>query len=123
MLDKTPGVSRFAGSEQPAKRFLLFMGIDRPAYLFQSVDLLPIFSCRSGGMADALDSKSSMGNHVWVQVPPPVLQMRKGLAKISRESFFRFPTDMQCGGTTSIPHSFMAVAALTPNGDLEIGDK
>ena len=24
-------------------------------------------------MADALDSKSSMGNHVWVQLPPPVL--------------------------------------------------
>ena len=26
--------------------------------------------CRSGEMADALDSKSSMGNHVRVQVPP-----------------------------------------------------
>ena len=25
-------------------------------------------------MADALDSKSSMGNHVWVQLPPPVLR-------------------------------------------------
>src|SRR5436190_317396 len=32
-----------------------------------------VHRCRSGGMADALDSKSSMGNHVWVQVPPPVL--------------------------------------------------
>ncbi len=27
-------------------------------------------------MADALDSKSSMGNHVWVQLPPPVLLSR-----------------------------------------------
>ena len=28
---------------------------------------------RSGGMADALDSKSSTRKGVWVQVPPPVL--------------------------------------------------
>jgi hypothetical protein len=28
---------------------------------------------RSGGMADALDSKSSIRKNVWVQVPPPVL--------------------------------------------------
>gem|GEM_PF-3621488 len=26
--------------------------------------------CRSGGMADASDSKSDVGNNVWVQVPP-----------------------------------------------------
>ena len=26
--------------------------------------------CRSGGMADALDSKSSVGNYMRVQVPP-----------------------------------------------------
>jgi hypothetical protein len=35
------------------------------------------FACpvkgRSGGMADALDSKSSDRKIVWVQVPPPVL--------------------------------------------------
>jgi hypothetical protein len=39
-------------------------------------------------MADALDSKSSMGNHVRVQLPPPVLQVGKGLTAIGRESFF-----------------------------------
>ena len=27
--------------------------------------------CRSGGMADASDSKSDAGNSVWVQVPSP----------------------------------------------------
>ena len=30
-------------------------------------------------MADALDSKSSMGNHVWVQLPPPVLLSAQGV--------------------------------------------
>ena len=39
-------------------------------------------------MADALDSKSSEGNLVWVQVPPSVLQAGKGLTAICRESFF-----------------------------------
>ena len=29
-------------------------------------------SCRRGGMADAEDLKSSGGNPVWVQFPPPV---------------------------------------------------
>ena len=27
-------------------------------------------ACRSGGMADATDSKSVVGDNVWVQVPP-----------------------------------------------------
>ena len=43
--------------------------------------------CRSGGMADASDSKSDVGDYVWVQVPSPALY-------ISEESwidgFFRF---------------------------------
>ncbi len=39
-------------------------------------------------MADALDSKSSEGNLMRVQVPPPVLVDIKGLASIGRESFF-----------------------------------
>ena len=30
-------------------------------------------SCRRGGMADAEDLKSSGGNPVWVQFPPPVI--------------------------------------------------
>ena len=34
---------------------------------------------RSGGMADALDSKSSVLRDMWVQLPPPVLQGRQGV--------------------------------------------
>lgn len=30
-----------------------------------------LMHCRSGGMADAEDSKSSEGDFVWVQLPPP----------------------------------------------------
>lgn len=41
-------------------------------------------------MADALDSKSSSSNTVWVQVPPPVLETTKGLTTTGRESFFCF---------------------------------
>ena len=32
--------------------------------------------CRCGGMADALDSKSNVGDYVWVQVPPPAPESR-----------------------------------------------
>ena len=28
---------------------------------------------RCGGMADAADSKSAVGNYMWVQVPPPAV--------------------------------------------------
>jgi hypothetical protein len=31
-------------------------------------------TCRSGGMVDAMDSKSIIGNDVRVRVPPPVQQ-------------------------------------------------
>ena len=34
--------------------------------------------CRGGGMADAEDSKSSVGNHVRVQVPPSAPITEKG---------------------------------------------
>ena len=34
---------------------------------------------RSGGMADASDSKSDAGNSVWVQVPSPALVTEKTL--------------------------------------------
>lgn len=30
--------------------------------------------CRRVGMADDADSKSVVGNHVWVQVPPPAVK-------------------------------------------------
>ena len=32
---------------------------------------------RSGGMADASDSKSDAGNSVWVQVPSPASRKKK----------------------------------------------
>ena len=41
-----------------------------------------IRTCRSGGMADALDSKSSVLRDVWVQLPPPVLFARKGVRAV-----------------------------------------
>ena len=30
--------------------------------------------CRSGGMADAADSKSAVGDYVWVQLPSSALR-------------------------------------------------
>ena len=33
--------------------------------------------CRSGGMADASDSKSDAGNSVWVQVPSPASRKKE----------------------------------------------
>ncbi len=50
-----------------------------------------------------LSSKSSMGNHVWVQVPPPVLLKRKGLATNGRKSFFVLP--------------WSAIAAVSPEAN------
>jgi hypothetical protein len=43
---------------------------------------------RSGGMADALDSKSSSRKAVWVQVPPSVLSVKKGLRVATLSPFF-----------------------------------
>jgi hypothetical protein len=40
--------------------------------------------CRGGGMADAEDSKSSVGNHVRVQVPPS--------ASMKSSSFWSLPS-------------------------------
>ena len=42
--------------------------------------------CRRVGMADEADSKSVVGNHVWVQVPSPAVeiaenQYRKGFQR------------------------------------------
>ena len=34
--------------------------------------------CRSGGTADATDSKSVGGNFVWVQIPPAAVFRKKG---------------------------------------------
>ena len=40
--------------------------------LFVAVNCAMRFS-RRVGMADEADSKSVVGNHVWVQVPPPAV--------------------------------------------------
>ena len=52
-------------------------------------------------MADALDSKSSMGNHVRVQVPPPVLLCGKDLRRRGVSPFLFF--DPAQGGAGGAP--------------------
>ena len=37
---------------------------------------------RSGGMADASDSKSDVGDYVWVQVPSPALEVKSRKSEI-----------------------------------------
>ena len=55
--------------------------------------LLIIPPCRSGGMADAPDSKSGRGNPVWVQVPPPAP------TNLSKHSSLLFPiANQRVGG-------------------------
>ena len=52
--------------------------------------LLSTFS-RCGGMADAADSKSAVGNHVWVQVPPSAESFKKpAVCQHDRSFFVRF---------------------------------
>jgi hypothetical protein len=54
----------------------------------RSANSLISLLCRSGGMADAPDSKSGTGNRVWVQVPPPALRKLRhfaGLRPIRRD--------------------------------------
>jgi hypothetical protein len=47
---------------------------------------------RSGGMADASDSKSDAGNSVWVQVPSPALtqKSRKHAIFIEKSKVYGF---------------------------------
>ncbi len=53
---------------------------------------------RSGGMADALDSKSSARKGVWVQVPPSVFLFSSTLASNARDSPARlWSTAADCG--------------------------
>ena len=42
-----------------------------PLPYFESYANIIFVSCRHVGMADEADSKSVVGNHVWVQVPLP----------------------------------------------------
>ena len=60
-------------------------------------------SCRCGGMADAKDSKSFVGDNVWVQVPPPApnetnpnRKVRIFLFGIIITSFFTFLFSFLC---------------------------
>ena len=43
--------------------------------------------CRSGGMADATDSKSVVGDNVWVQVPPSA--PKKNVSNDLRSFFYK----------------------------------
>ena len=41
-----------------------------------------LYRRRSGGMADASDSKSDVGDYVWVQVPSPALMNKNRKSRI-----------------------------------------
>ena len=58
-----------------------------------------------------MDSKSSVRKDMRVQVPPPVLLMRKGLAATSRESFFFDAMRFVCN-----PYAELAVRLLRNDG-------
>ena len=45
-----------------------------PLPYFESYANIIFVSCRHVGMADEADSKSVVGNHVWVQVPLPAVK-------------------------------------------------
>ena len=52
-------------------------------FLFAGAD-----KCRRVGMADEADSKSVVGNHVWVQVPLPALFIKREINENIDFSFF-----------------------------------
>ena len=61
----------------------------RPARLAKLIGFLAYFGhAEVAELADAPDSKSGEGNLMWVQVPPSVLYMSKGLRKHFPRSFF-----------------------------------
>ena len=51
---------------------------------------------RSGGMADASDSKSDVGDYVWVQVPSPALRTVDFTMKRGVNGFFVAKNPTQC---------------------------
>ena len=64
-------------------------------------------------MADALDSKSSMGNHVWVQVPPPAPRRGKLRSLRFRASPSEPPescVSLRCSSFSAATH-FVGLAA------------
>ena len=67
-----------------------------PLPYFESYDNIIFVSCRHVGMADEADSKSVVGNYVWVQVPPSA---PKRFCNLQRRFFL--PISLKC--VTSIP--------------------
>ncbi len=49
--------------------------------------------CRCVGMADETDSKSVVGDHVWVQVPPPAPETKHPDIVLMSGCFFAFHTN------------------------------
>ena len=58
-----------------------------PLPYFESYANIIFVSCRHVGMADEADSKSVVGNHVWVQVPLPALK-REALFNKKNRAFY-----------------------------------
>ena len=47
---------------------------------------------RCGGMADAADSKSAVGNYMWVQVPPPAFFSTEVCSKCFINNGYKYDT-------------------------------
>ncbi len=58
---------------ESGRRYLIVLILGKSPFPFDVAGLWTIKSGRSGGMADAPDSKSGGVTPVWVQVPPSVL--------------------------------------------------
>ena len=65
-----------------------------PLPYFESYANIIFVSCRHVGMADEADSKSVVGNHVWVQVPLPAVKREALFNKKNR--VFIMPVSAVC---------------------------
>src|SRR5258708_3712737 len=73
-----------------------------------------IFECRGGGMADAEDSKSSVGNHVRVQVPPSAPSAEKGAVKKRAITIAIVVAAATIGTSASAPQGTYYVVKIAP---------